>query len=133
MEKTVSNSTNEAVVRDFYADWNPGHLADDVEWRLAEGFPSGGHYRGREAVLEQWWPRHAALFPEWQAQPRHFLDAGQAVVVLGTYAGRAAASEQCFEIPFAHLWWLKDGRIAAFDQHTDTLALDRASRAAGAA
>ena len=94
--------SNSAVVRDFYASWNPEHLAEDVEWRMAEGFPSDGHYRGRQAVFEQWWPRHSALFPEWRASPDHFLDAGSAVVVLGTYAGRAVGSERSFSVPFAH-------------------------------
>ena len=66
------------LVRDFSSSWSPEHLAGDVEWRLAEGFPSGGACRGRAAV------------------------------------------------PFAHVWWLREGRIAAFDQHNATLMLQRA-------
>lgn len=124
---------NAAIVRDFYATWNPEDLAEDVEWRLAEGFPSDGHYRGRKAVFEEWWPRHAALFPEWKANPEHVLDAGDAVVVLGTYSGRAGTSEHKVRVPFAHIWWMKDGKVAAFDQHTNTLMLHRAIRGVGAA
>ncbi|MDQ4087571.1 MAG: nuclear transport factor 2 family protein [Pseudomonadota bacterium] len=118
--------TDAALVRDFYATWNPDHLADDVEWRLAEGFPSAGDYRGRRAVFEDWWPRHAAIFPEWQARVEHVVDGGEAVVVvLGTYTGRAAGSDTRFEVPFAHAWRIRDGKIAAFDQHTNTLAFHR--------
>ena len=123
---------NAAIVRDFYATWNAHHLAEDVEWRMAEGFPSDGHYRGRAGVFEEWWPRHVALLPELKAYPEHFLDGGAAVVVLGTYAGRVGRTGEHVSLPFVHVWWMKDGRIAAFDQHTNTLMLDKALRSAAA-
>jgi uncharacterized protein len=118
--------TDAELVSDFYATWNQDHLAEDVEWRMAEGFPSDGHYRGRRAVFEEWWPRHAELFPEWRAEPEHVLGAGEAVVVLGTYRGRASTSDLRVAVPFAHVWWMKNGKIAKFEQHTNTLLLDRA-------
>jgi hypothetical protein len=117
---------NAAIVRDFYATWNPDHLADDIEWRMAEGYPSDGHYRGHKGVFEEWWPRHIALLPELKAYPEHFLDSGSAVVVIGTYAGRVTPSGAEAAVPFVHVWWMKDGKMAAFDQHTNTLMLHRA-------
>lgn len=50
------------TVRRFHATLDPSILDGEVEWVLAEGFPAGGRHRGRRAVFEEWWPRHAALF-----------------------------------------------------------------------
>lgn len=122
--------TNEQLIRDFYATWNPEHLAEDVEWRMAQGFPSDGHYRGRRAVFEDWYPRHAAIFPEWQAEVDRVLDSGEAVVVLGTYRGRAVRGDP-FAVPFAHVWRISGGKIAAFDQYTNTLSFERILAAQG--
>lgn len=44
---------------------------------------------GRKEVFKVWWPRLAAQFSEWSANPETFLDAGDAVVVLGHYTGIA--------------------------------------------
>ncbi len=117
--------TNADIVRDFYATFNPDHLDEDVEWRLAEGFPSEGHYRGRAGVFEQWWPRHTAIFTDWKAEPAHYAEGEGLVVVLGTYVGTSPVGES-LTVPFVHVWWMKDGKVAAFEQHTNTLTVHRA-------
>lgn len=116
---------NLGIIRRWYETLDPTILDEDVDWKLAEGFPSGGHYRGRRAVLEDWWPRHAALFDAWKAIPGRLLDAGEAVVVLGRYTGTARATGQDFQVPFAHVWWMRDGQIVALGQYVDTLLLQR--------
>jgi hypothetical protein len=122
----MTNANNISAIRHFYTTWDAAMLAPNVEWRMAAGFPNGGTYHGVSGVFEQWWPRHSNTFSEWRAEPEHFLGSDEAVTVLGQYVGRAAATGRNFEVPFAHIWWMKDGMIAAFDQHCDTLLINQA-------
>ena len=120
------SENNVEIVRRFYAMLDPAILDENIDWKLADGFPTGGRYRGRKAVFEEWWPRHASQFSEWQATPERLLDAGEAVIALGHYRGVTKATGRSFEVPFAHVWWLRDGLIVALGQYTDTLLLHRA-------
>ena len=116
----MGDRSNIQIVEQFYATLDPAYLHEDAELRMAPTFPNRGTYRGPKGMFEEWWPKHAATFSEWQAVIDHLLDAGTAVTVLGRYKGRAAATGRSFEVPFAHIWWMKDGRLAALDQHCDT-------------
>ncbi len=118
--------SNLEIVSDWYATRDTALLAEDVDWRIAEGFPAAGQYRGRRAVAEQWWPRHIAYFSEWEAKAEYLLDAGQAVIAVGAYRGRVLATGSEFKAPFAHIWWLSGGRVMAFDQFANSLPLHRA-------
>jgi ketosteroid isomerase-like protein len=125
-EECSADESNAAIVRRFYATHDAALLAEDVAWHLAPGFPAGGRYDGRRAVLEEWWPKRAALFGTWRAIPDRLLDAGEAIVALGRYEGAALATGEWVSVPFAHVWWMREGRIAGLTQHTDTLLIDRA-------
>ena len=126
------------TIRRFHATLAPSILDGEVARMLAGGFPAGGRHRGRRAVFEEWWPRHAALFSAWQAVPEALLyaaapasgtppDAGEAAVVaLGRHRGVARGSGRAFGMPFAHVWRLREGRIVALSQHMDTLLPHRA-------
>ena len=122
----MAQKGNFEIIREWYATLNPEILDENVDWRLADGFPADGRYHGRRAVFEDWWPRLAAQFEDWKATPERFLDSGEAVVALGHYTGRARATGRAFEVPFAHIWWMRDGRIVKFDHYTNTLLLHRA-------
>jgi ketosteroid isomerase-like protein len=121
----MSNS-NVETVRRFYATRDPAILDENIDWKLADGFPTGGRYRGRKAVFEDWWPRQDSHFGEWQANPESLLDAGEAVVALGRYQGVAKTTGRSIEVPFVHVWRMRDDRIVALEQHTDTLLIHRA-------
>ncbi len=77
-------------------------------------------------MFEEWWPKLAAHADDWKATPEQFLDAGEAIVALGHYTGRAKATGRTFKVPFAHVWWMRDGKIVKFDHYTNTLLLHRA-------
>jgi hypothetical protein len=112
--------SNLDLVRRWYAERDPELLDPHVEWRVLDSFPAGGIYRGRESVLGGFFPALAAEFAEFAAEPETFLDAGDAIVTLGRYRGRAKHGTTAIVNPFAHVWRLKDGRIVAFDQFADT-------------
>jgi len=42
------------------------------------------------------------------------------VVSLGGYSGRFKATGRSMTAPFAHVWKVRDGRLARFDMYTDT-------------
>ncbi len=117
---------NLAIVRRWYATRDPALLDEAVDWVLAEGFPVGGHWRGRRKVLEVWWPKLMSVFSAWQASPERFLDAGVAVTVLGRYDGTVRHSGERLSVPFTHVWWLRNGLITGLEQQTDTALISRA-------
>lgn len=102
----------DAVVADMH---------EDIEWHQAQGLLHGGYYRGladvRRAIFqpldEEWWD-------EFSADPDEFLDAGEDVVVLGRYRGRAKGTGKPLDVPFAHVWTFRDGKAVRFRQFLDT-------------
>ncbi len=135
-----------AVVRRWYATSDPALLADDVVWGVLPAWPAGGEYRGRRAVLDEFFPALRAPFAAYAAEPAELLvvsapAAGAAtgsatgaparsappdatVVALGHYRGRVAGPNgAAFESAFAHVWRVRRGRIARFDQIADTAAV----------
>ena len=122
----MAEKSNLETIREWYATINPEILDENVDWKLADGFPADGHYHGRKAVFEDWWPKLAAQFDDWKATPEQFLDADDAVISLGFYSGRAKATGRTFKVPFAHVWWMRNGKIVKFGHYTNTLLLRRA-------
>jgi hypothetical protein len=134
----LSNETVElirAVYSDFAAVNIPGVLAamgPDMVWNEAENFPyaDGNPYRGAEAILSGVFARLGSEWDGFAAVPEEFLDAGDTVVVLGRYRGTYKASGRPMDAQMAHIWRVREGKVAAFQQYTDTL---QAARVTGAA
>jgi ketosteroid isomerase-like protein len=93
-------------------------VAHNIEWILPETLPWGGTRHGREGIqaVVEILQDHADA--SWDADD--FLDAGDRVVVLGRMRGRAIASGQGFEVPFAHAWGMSDGVPSSFRSYLDT-------------
>ena len=96
-------------------------MDDAIEWHQAQGLPHGGTYRGLAAVKENvfdplerdWWSVFSAV-------PDEFLDAGDDVVVLGRYRGTAKETGAELDVPFVHIWSLRDAKAWRFRQFLDT-------------
>ena len=96
-------------------------MDDDIEWHQAQGLPHGGLYRGRDEVSRNVFePLDAEWWSEFSAVPDEFLDAGDQVVALGRYRGLAKGTGNCLDVPFVHVWTLRDGRATRFRQFLDT-------------
>src|SRR6476620_3783859 len=67
----------------------------------------------RPALDRDWWS-------EFTAVPDEFLDAGDEVVVLGRYRGTAKQTGKQLDVPFVHVWSLRDGKAWRFRQFLDT-------------
>ena len=98
------------------ADFDP-----EIEWQQAQGLPHGGTNRGVEAVRRSIFdPLDADWWDEFSADPDEFLDAGDDVMVLGRYRGVAKGTGKRLDVPFVHVWRLRDGKAVLFRQFLDT-------------
>jgi ketosteroid isomerase-like protein len=107
-----------------------GVVADmdaEIEWHQAQGLPHGGLYRGVAAVRAHVFdPLAAEWWEEFTADPDELLDAGDDVVVIGRYRGRAKGTGKELDVPYVHVWSFRDGRAWRFRQFLDTAGWNHA-------
>ena len=122
-------SSNIQLVQDAYAAFGRGDIDaviaamhPDIEWHEAEHSPwhaPGGHH-GPAEVLTNVFARIPHDFDRFEVHPTTFHDAGETVVVEGRYRARAAAISDPLDAQVCHVWAVRDGKLAAFQQYTDT-------------
>ena len=120
---------NITVIRGMYESFSKGDVTSvlgqmhqHIEWRQAENFiyADRNPYRGPQAVLEGVFMRLASEWADFKVTPEEWLDAGNHVVVLGTYSGRHKETGREVRAQFAHIWGMTHGRVVRFQQYTDT-------------
>jgi hypothetical protein len=113
--------TNREIVMALYAAFEGGDMdavtglmADDIEWREAESntLADRNPYIGPQAVMEGVAVEIGSV-----------VEDGETVVMQGRYRARARASGTQINPQIVHWWTVRDGRIAAYQQHVDTFAL----------
>lgn len=128
-------SQNVDLVRSIYEAFARGDVpavlalfAEDIEWNEAENFPyaDGNPYRGPQAVVQGVFARLGAQWDRFSVQPQEWLDAGDRVVALGTHRGTYKATGKSVQAQFAHVWSLRAGKAAKFQEYTDTLQFAQA-------
>jgi len=124
---------NIAFVRSLYEAFGRGDVptvlagfADDIEWNEAEGMPYGGQYHGPEAVAENVFGQVTNDFDDFGVTPEEILADGERVIVLATHEGTAKESGNKLSMPAAHVWKIRDGKIASFRQLADSATLNAA-------
>lgn len=107
-----------------------GAMDPAIVWNEAENFPYADRnpYVGPMAVAEGVFGRIGAEWDRFQAVPGEILDAGDTVVALGRYTGTFKATGKQLNAQFAHVWRVRDGKIAAFQQYADTAQAVAVSR-----
>ena len=88
-------------------------LTDDVEW-TEQGpsvIPFAGTFRGREGIAEFFTLLDETLEFE-QFEPRKFVGQGDTVVVLGYERDVVKQTGRGYEEEWAHVYTLRDGKIA---------------------
>jgi ketosteroid isomerase-like protein len=120
---------NVQIVRGLYESFGKGDVPSvlgkmdqSIEWNEAENFiyADRNPYVGPQAVLEGVFMRLGTEWEGFSVTPEEWMDAGNRVVVLGTYAGVHRGTSKPVRAQFAHVWSLKEGRVARFQQYTDT-------------
>ena len=129
----MSESENEKLVRAFYEATVPGHRealrgiqAPHVVYDLPEGMPVGcGHFEGLQDVLERFLTSfYAALDVHFIAE--EFITSGENVVALGRIQGKTRKAAVPVDVPFAHVWTVRDGYLQRLRAFTDTAMIAHA-------
>jgi len=128
---TPGDGDHVATVRQGYEAFARGDvagvlalMADDVRWSTPRSVPFGVDVQGREAV-GAFFASLGQHFTELSVVPSTYLADDDVVVARGRTTGRTR-SGGTVDAPFAHVWTMRDGIVAAFEEHTDTAALNLA-------
>ena len=96
-------------------------LASELEWTEAERFPYyGGTWRTPQAVVDGLLAPIGRDWSAFAAVPERFITEGDQVVALGAYTGTHRQTQRSFTARFAHVWRVRDRKLAGFTQYTDT-------------
>ena len=92
----------------------------DLEWVQMPGFPGGATWHGPDAVIAGVFQGNDGRWDGFGFDIAEYLDAGTAVIIVGTYRGTHRVSGKSFSAPAVHVCDLVDGRVRRFRQFTDT-------------
>lgn len=133
---TSSASPNLTTIQTLYqafAARDRGRILElfdpEIEWIQNDGFPNGGRHVGATLVLDEVLARLRSEWEGWQARVDGWLDAGEAIVALGAYQGTHKETGKSMRAAFAHVYWVREGRIVRFEQYTDTVQVAQAMQA----
>ena len=124
---------NEKRVRAFYEATVPGHRealrgiqAPRVIYDLPAGMPIGcGHFEGLQDVLDRFLSSfYGSLDVRFVAD--EFIAAGENVVALGRIKGKTRKVAVPVDVPFAHVWTVREGYLQRLRAFTDTALLAHA-------
>lgn len=119
--------TNLDVVRELYRSFRERDYeaflricSPDLEWIQNEGFPRGSTKRSAQAVVEQVFKTFNHDWDNWRFDIEEYLDAGDTIIVIGTYSGVHRGTGKSMRSPAAHVYDLAGGFVTRFRQFTDT-------------
>lgn len=105
-----------------------GILDSQTVWNEAENFvyADKNPYVGVDAILNGVFARLGTEWDGFSAVPEEIIDGGDTVVSLGRYGGVYKATGAKVNAQFVHVFKFKDGKIANFQQYTDTAQFQNA-------
>ncbi|HTR64657.1 MAG TPA: nuclear transport factor 2 family protein [Terriglobales bacterium] len=137
----MSEQQNLQVVKECYAAFGRGDIqsilnacSTEIEWITpGESFiPAGGTHRGRDGV-GRFFQTVAQTMDFAAFEPRTYVAQGDLVVALGYYRGKDKETGKTFESDWAMLFSFRDGKVAKFQEYTNTAAIAAAHGVALAA
>ncbi|QFU91293.1 nuclear transport factor 2 family protein [Amycolatopsis sp. YIM 10] len=102
-------------------------LGPETTWTEAAGFPYAGTYVGPEEVRENVFDAIARDWDDYAFTLTELLDAGDAVVGLGSYQGKHRVTGRSFTARVAHVWKFDGGKLTSFEQIVDSAPVVRAA------
>jgi hypothetical protein len=105
-----------------------GLMHPGLIWNEAENFlyADGNPYVGMDAAMSGVFARLGTEWEGFSAVPFEFVDGGETVVAFGRYGGVYKATGVKVDAQFVHVFKFKDGKIASFQQYTDTAQFQNA-------
>jgi uncharacterized protein len=117
MYELFASKDNEAIRQIF---------DEKIEWNQMKGFPGGGQYVGADAVFEKVFAGFRQHWTDWKVTITRYIDSGDGVFVIGFYEGSYTATGNYMKADFACEYKVKDRKIIAFNQYTDTFLIAQA-------
>jgi ketosteroid isomerase-like protein len=127
----MSEQENVKLARQAYDAFKSGEIdsllnlfSEDIRWDLpaVENVPFFGSRAGREAVAG-FFTQLAENQESIEFEPRQFVPAGDTVVALGHYTWRTISTDRKWQADWAHVFTIRDGKIAGFKEYTDTAVM----------
>ena len=138
MKGAAMTQSNVELIKEFYAAFARGDgdaalaaLTEDVFWLEAENYPYADRnpYIGPQAVAEGVLARVPADWDEFVVVVEDVAPLGEnRVFSSGRYRGVFRRTGKRIDAQMAHVWTLREGRIAGFQQYADTLQVVEATR-----
>lgn len=104
------------------------HVADNLSWTEAKGFPYAGTYIGLDEVTKNVFSRLGSEWIDYKFTPEDYVANDDKVVAYGTYSGTYKITGKPFSARVAHVWKLKDSRIVSFEQFVDSQTVNEAMK-----
>tara|TARA_R110002020_G_scaffold17804_10_gene63138 strand:+ start:14365 stop:14829 length:465 start_codon:yes stop_codon:yes gene_type:complete len=104
------------------------HVAKNISWTEAKGFPYAGTYIGLESITQNVFKRLGSEWIDYKFTPEDYISNEDKVVAYGTYSGTYKKTNKYFEARVAHIWKLNNGKIISFEQFVDSKSVDDAIR-----
>ena len=102
------------------------HVAGNISWTEAKGFPYGGSYIGLENITKNVFSRLGSEWIDYKFTPEDYVSSEDKVVAYGTYSGIYKLTGKLFKARVAHVWKLKDEKIISFEQFVDSQTVNDA-------
>lgn len=96
------------------------HVAENVQWTEAKGFPYAGTYTGLEEITKNVFSRLGSEWIDYKFTPEDYVASDNKVVAFGTYTGINKVTNKAFAARVAHIWHLVHGKIVKFEQFVDS-------------
>jgi len=129
---------NVALIKGIYDAFGKGDVpgvlgafSPDIVWNEAENFPYADKnpYVGPDAILNGVFARCIGEWDGFAVAPDEIFDAGDTIVAVGRYLGTCKATGKSMKLQMAHVWRVKNGKVAQFQQYADTLQIARVTGA----
>lgn len=127
--------TNVDIVRQIYDDFATGNVPavlgamdPSIQWLECPGMPfmdSDAPVVGPNEVLAKVFMKLGEYFDQFEVSVSDIFGSGDRVCMEGYYEGVNKASGKRFKAQAAHIWTLKEGKLARFYQAVDTVTIMR--------
>jgi uncharacterized protein len=125
-----------SIVRSAYEAFSRGDvptvlglMGEKIEWNEAEHFPywPGGSFVGPRAVVDGVFARLGQDFDGFTVDVGRLVGLGDTVLMEGRYRATVKATGQRLDVQVAHVWDVRDGKLARFQQYVDTWQVAQAT------
>jgi ketosteroid isomerase-like protein len=113
------------VISGLYAAFGRGDIPailatidEDIDWRVPQNLPHGGHFSGREAV-GRFFQGIGEHWENLQVDLEDVVSSGDRVIALARIHGRLRATGEETGYSSAHSWIVRNGTPARFVEYVD--------------